>query len=89
MKNEYFKYLCKIQDENFKLISLIKSSFHSNEKLIFEEDFLFTIKSKTSYTFIWENVNIFRASYLFKIKFENYYYSLYQILDFFTKRRFE
>jgi len=84
-KNQYFKFLCEIQDEKFKLIPVAESTFHSNGHLIFEEGFLFTIKSKKDYILIWENINTSRATYIFKIMEKDYYLSVYQILLYLLK----
>jgi len=61
-KKEYLDVLCELQSDDHKIIPALEMIGTT-----IEDSFLFTVKKKGSMYIIWENTNLSRATYVFRI----------------------
>jgi hypothetical protein len=84
-RTEYLKHLAKIIGPEFKLIPVLE---YANGKV--EDSFLFRLRNKNgNILLIWENVNVSRATYIFKFPERKQDQALKNIEDFISTTDFE
>lgn len=84
-RTKYLKYLSSIVKEEFKLIPILEYSNGTTE-----DSFLFRIRNKNgSILIVWENVNISRATYIFKTHPDNHATVLKRLEEFICTKDFE
>ena len=82
---EYLKYLANKIDTEFRLIPVLE---YANGKV--EDSFLFRIRNKNgNILLVWENVNVSRATYIFKFTEKKQEEVLKKIEDFICTTGFE
>jgi hypothetical protein len=84
-RTDYLKHLAKMLNEEFRLIPVRE---YSNGK--FEDSFLFRFRNRNgNILLVWENVNVSRATYVFKFSQEKHKEVLKNIEFFITNTDFE
>ncbi len=84
-RTDYLKHLAKIISPEFKIIPVLE---YSNGKV--EDSFLFRLRNKNgNILLIWENVNLSRATYIFKFPESKQEITLKKIKEFICTTDFE
>jgi hypothetical protein len=76
-KKEYLDILCDLQSDNHKIIPVSEAIGET-----IEDSFLFTIEREATMYVIWENTNVSRATYLFRVNREEYDQRLQFLFDY-------
>lgn len=81
-KNKYFDFLIAHQMKEYRVVPITENVAHTNSRHD-EDSFIFTLKSHDGHPFIIvENINIDRASMVFKTRAERYEEALYAVFEY-------
>ncbi len=84
-RTDYLKHLAKLVDQDFRLIPVLE---YANGQV--EDSFLFRFKNKNgNILLVWENVNLSRATYIFKFPEVKHEEVLKKIEQFICSTNFE
>ena len=83
-KSKYFSYLCiECLSHNYRIVPVKEIRRNdSNNSILYEDSFLFTIKGRLYLYIIWENQHESRATFIFRCKTENYDEAIQRIFDY-------
>jgi hypothetical protein len=76
-KTEYLNFLCEVHSPAYKIVP-VQETLNN----LIEDSFLFTVERSETVYIIWENTNISRATYVFRVAPEQYEERLQFVFDY-------